>query len=68
MTAGEAPRTVRSGDHTNHPRTEIPTMRARTGAYTALAVVAWLFAACVLVQVFLAGLGVFATRLFSKRR
>ncbi|HET9344493.1 MAG TPA: DUF6220 domain-containing protein [Candidatus Limnocylindrales bacterium] len=34
-------------------------MRARTGAYTALAVVAWLFAACVLVQVFLAGLGVF---------
>jgi Family of unknown function (DUF6220) len=38
---------------------EIPTMRARSGAYTALAVVAWLFAACILVQVFLAGLGVF---------
>ena len=34
-------------------------MRARTGAYTALAVVAWLFAACIVVQVFLAGLGVF---------
>ena len=34
-------------------------MRARPGAYTALAVVAWLFAACILVQVFLAGLGVF---------
>ena len=33
-------------------------MRARPGAYTALAVVAWLFAACILVQVFLAGLGV----------
>jgi len=34
-------------------------MRARPGAYTALAVVAWLFAACIVVQVFLAGLGVF---------
>ena len=34
-------------------------MPARTGAYTALAVVAWLFAACILVQVFLAGMGVF---------
>jgi Family of unknown function (DUF6220) len=34
-------------------------MRARSGAYTALAVVAWLFAACILVQVFLAGMGVF---------
>ncbi|HEX5015623.1 MAG TPA: DUF6220 domain-containing protein [Candidatus Limnocylindrales bacterium] len=31
----------------------------RTGAYTALAVVAWLLAACLLVQVFLAGMGVF---------
>jgi hypothetical protein len=34
-------------------------MRARSGAYTALAVVAWLFAACIVVQVFLAGMGVF---------
>ena len=34
-------------------------MRARTGAYTALGVVAWLFAACIIVQVFLAGMGVF---------
>ena len=34
-------------------------MRARSGAYTALSVVAWLFAACILVQVFLAGMGVF---------
>src|SRR5262245_41790247 len=34
-------------------------MRARTGAYTALAVVACLFAVCILVQVFLAGMGVF---------
>jgi Family of unknown function (DUF6220) len=34
-------------------------MTPRTGAYTALAVVAWLFAACILVQVFLAGMGVF---------
>jgi uncharacterized protein DUF6220 len=34
-------------------------MRARTGAYTALAVVASIFAACLVVQVFLAGLGVF---------
>ena len=31
----------------------------RTGAYTALAVVAWLLAACLIVQVFLAGMGVF---------
>ena len=31
----------------------------RTGAYTALAAVAWLLVACLLVQVFLAGLGVF---------
>jgi uncharacterized protein DUF6220 len=34
-------------------------MRARNGAYTALAVVAWIFTACILVQVFLAGMGVF---------
>src|SRR4026209_1368387 len=34
-------------------------MRARNGAYTALAVVAWLFAACIVVQVFMAGMGVF---------
>jgi Family of unknown function (DUF6220) len=34
-------------------------MRPRTGAYTALAVVAWLFVGCILVQVFLAGMGVF---------
>jgi mercuric ion transport protein len=34
-------------------------MPARTGAYTALAVVAWLFAGCIVVQVFLAGMGVF---------
>ena len=34
-------------------------MPARTGAYTALAIVAWLFVACILVQVFLAGMGVF---------
>jgi Family of unknown function (DUF6220) len=34
-------------------------MRGRSGAHTALAVVAWLFAACIVVQVFLAGLGVF---------
>ena len=34
-------------------------MRARNGAYTALAVVAWLFAACIVIQVFLAGMGVF---------
>jgi hypothetical protein len=34
-------------------------MRARNGAYTALAVVASIFAACLVVQVFLAGLGVF---------
>jgi len=31
----------------------------RTGAYTALAVVAWLLVACLIVQVFLAGMGVF---------
>ena len=31
----------------------------RTGAYSALAVVAWLLVACLLVQVFLAGMGVF---------
>ena len=34
-------------------------MRARNGAYTALAVVASIFAVCLVVQVFLAGLGVF---------
>jgi hypothetical protein len=34
-------------------------MRARSWAYTALGVVAWLFAACILIQVFLAGMGVF---------
>ena len=34
-------------------------MRARNGAYTALAVVASIFVACLVVQVFLAGLGVF---------
>ena len=34
-------------------------MRARPGAYTALAVVASIFIACLVVQVFLAGLGVF---------
>ena len=34
-------------------------MRARNGAYTALAIVAWLFAACIVIQVFLAGMGVF---------
>jgi len=34
-------------------------MRARPGAYTALAVVASIFVACLVVQVFLAGLGVF---------
>ena len=34
-------------------------MRARTGAYTALVVVATIFIACLFVQVFLAGLGVF---------
>jgi hypothetical protein len=34
-------------------------MRARNGAYTALAVVATIFVACLVVQVFLAGLGVF---------
>jgi hypothetical protein len=34
-------------------------MRAREMARTGLGVVAWLFVACLLVQVFLAGLGVF---------
>ena len=34
-------------------------MPARSTARTALAVVAWLFAALLVVQVFLAGLGVF---------
>jgi len=34
-------------------------MRARNGAYTALAVVASIFVACLVIQVFLAGLGVF---------
>jgi hypothetical protein len=34
-------------------------MRARNGAYTALAAVAFFFAGCLLVQVFLAGMGVF---------
>ena len=34
-------------------------MTARPTAWTALAGVAWLFAACIVVQVFLAGLGVF---------
>jgi hypothetical protein len=34
-------------------------MRARNGAYTALAVVASIFVGCLVVQVFLAGLGVF---------
>ena len=35
------------------------TMTARTASWTALAVVAWLFAGCIVIQVFLAGLGVF---------
>ena len=34
-------------------------MPSRSRARTALAVVAWLFAVCIVVQVFLAGLGVF---------
>jgi hypothetical protein len=34
-------------------------MAIRSRARTALAVVAWLFAACIVVQIFLAGLGVF---------
>ena len=34
-------------------------MRTRSGARTALAIVAWLFAGCIIVQIFLAGLGVF---------
>jgi hypothetical protein len=32
---------------------------ARPASWTALAVVAWLFAGCIVIQVFLAGLGVF---------
>jgi hypothetical protein len=35
------------------------TVTARTASWTALAVVAWLFAGCIVIQVFLAGLGVF---------
>jgi uncharacterized protein DUF6220 len=35
------------------------TVTARTASWTALAIVAWLFAGCILIQVFLAGLGVF---------
>jgi hypothetical protein len=38
---------------------EVNPMRARTGAYTALLVVASIFVVCLVVQVFLAGLGVF---------
>ena len=34
-------------------------MTARPASFTALAVVAWLFAGCIVIQVFLAGLGVF---------
>lgn len=34
-------------------------MTARPASWTALAVVAWLFAGCIVIQVFLAGLGVF---------
>jgi hypothetical protein len=34
---------------------------ARPTSWTALAVVAWLFAGCIVIQVFLAGLGVFDT-------
>lgn len=34
-------------------------MTARPTSWTALAIVAWLFAGCIVVQVFLAGLGVF---------
>jgi mercuric ion transport protein len=34
-------------------------MTARPAPWTALAVVAWLFAGCIVIQVFLAGLGVF---------
>jgi hypothetical protein len=37
-------------------------MRARDIARTGLAIVAWLFVACILVQIFLAGLGVFDDR------
>jgi Family of unknown function (DUF6220) len=43
-------------------------MRARNGAYTALAVVAWLFVGCILVQIFLAGIGVFGTNGFVTHR
>jgi uncharacterized protein DUF6220 len=35
------------------------TVTARTASWTALAMVAWLFAGCIVIQVFLAGLGVF---------
>ena len=60
MTAGKRLAYVLFGwSRTRRPRMEIPIVRARPGAYTALAVVAWLFAACIVVQVFLAGLGVF---------
>ena len=34
-------------------------MTARPTAWTVLALAAWLFAGCIVVQVFLAGLGVF---------
>jgi uncharacterized protein DUF6220 len=59
MTAGAAAPTVEpAGTRPAFDRRWI-LMRARSGAYTALAVVAWIFAACILVQVFLAGMGVF---------
>ncbi len=44
-------------------------MPARPASWTALAVVAWLFAGCIVVQVFLAGLGVFdSPRMFLTHR
>jgi hypothetical protein len=60
MTPGGAASTVdEAGAESRLGRREVSSMRARTGAYTALGVVAWLFAACIIVQVFLAGMGVF---------
>ncbi|HET7703909.1 MAG TPA: DUF6220 domain-containing protein [Candidatus Limnocylindrales bacterium] len=38
---------------------ELPTVTARPASWSALAIVAWLFAGCIVIQVFLAGLGVF---------
>ena len=59
MTAGTLDPEDRRRRRDRPPSSRRPPMPARPAAWTALAVVAWLFAGCIVVQVFLAGLGVF---------